>query len=53
MNTSARNWPRAILVLVLGIVVPMELPAGEAMEVLTKHIRHTQNNAELLLTGLR
>ena len=30
-----------------------QLPAGEAMEVLTKHIRHTQNNAELLLTGLR
>ena len=30
-----------------------QLPAGEAMEVLTKHIRATQNNAELLLTGLR
>lgn len=30
-----------------------QLPAGEAMEVLTKSIRLTQNNAELLLTGLR
>jgi transcription termination factor Rho len=30
-----------------------QLPAGEAMEVLTKHLRATQNNAELLLTGLR
>jgi transcription termination factor Rho len=29
------------------------MPAGEAMEVLTKSIRATQNNAELLLTGLR
>lgn len=31
----------------------MQMPAGEAMEVLTKHIRGSQNNAELLLTGLR
>lgn len=30
-----------------------QLPAGEAMEVLTKNIRATQNNAELLLMGLR
>ncbi|MBP7948378.1 MAG: transcription termination factor Rho [Verrucomicrobiales bacterium] len=30
-----------------------QMPAGEAMEVLTKNIRVTQANAELLLTGLR
>ncbi len=29
------------------------MPAGEAMEVLIKSIKVTQNNAELLLTGLR
>ena len=30
-----------------------QLPAGEAMEVLTKHLKATPGNAELLLTGLR
>jgi transcription termination factor Rho len=30
-----------------------QMPAGEAMETLIKNIRATQNNAELLLTGLR
>ncbi|MFN0128756.1 MAG: transcription termination factor Rho [Verrucomicrobiales bacterium] len=30
-----------------------QLPAGEAMEVLVKNLRATQNNAELLLSGLR
>jgi transcription termination factor Rho len=30
-----------------------QLPAGEAMEVLTKHLKVTPGNAELLLTGLR
>jgi len=30
-----------------------ELPAGEAMEILLTNLRHTQNNAELLLAGLR
>jgi transcription termination factor Rho len=30
-----------------------QLPAGEAMEVLVKNLRATQNNAELLLKGLR
>lgn len=30
-----------------------QLPPGEAMEVLIKNIKRTQNNAELLLTGLR
>lgn len=30
-----------------------ELPAGEAMEVLVANLRNTQNNAELLMTGLR
>jgi transcription termination factor Rho len=30
-----------------------QLPAGEAMEVLVKNLKATQNNAELLLKGLR
>ena len=30
-----------------------QLPAGEAMEVLIKHLKATPGNAELLLTGLR
>lgn len=30
-----------------------QLPAGEAMEVLVKNLRATQNNAEILLSGLR
>ncbi len=30
-----------------------QLPAGEAIEVLVKNLRATQNNAELLLAGLR
>ncbi len=30
-----------------------QLPPGEAMETLIKNIKRTQNNAELLLTGLR
>ncbi len=30
-----------------------QLPAGEAMEVLVKNLRATQNNAEFLLSGLR
>lgn len=30
-----------------------ELPAAEAMEVLLNNLRHTQNNAELLMMGLR
>jgi transcription termination factor Rho len=30
-----------------------ELPAGEAMEVLVANLRNTQNNAELLMAGLR
>jgi transcription termination factor Rho len=31
----------------------ISMPAGEAMETLTKSLKMTQNNAELLLTGLR
>jgi transcription termination factor Rho len=39
---------------VLGIRRQLaQLPAGEAMEVLVKNLRATQNNAELLLSGLR
>jgi len=30
-----------------------ELPAAEAMEILVTNIRHTQNNAEILLAGLK
>ena len=30
-----------------------DLPAGEAMEILLANLRNTQNNAELLLAGLR
>ncbi len=39
---------------VLGIRRQLaQLPAGEAMEVLVKNLRATQNNAEILLSGLR
>jgi transcription termination factor Rho len=39
---------------VLGIRRQLaQLPAGEAMEVLVKNLRATQNNAEVLLSGLR
>jgi transcription termination factor Rho len=39
---------------VLGIRRQLsQLPAGEAMEVLVKNLRATQNNAELLFAGLR
>jgi transcription termination factor Rho len=31
----------------------VQLPAGEAMETLVKNLKNTQNNAEILLSGLR